>query len=231
MSASHPWYLHALLLQPARVQARLEEIAASGLVRSVPNLWQVALGVLRMQHRLLFRSDTVGTSSSQPVRRTWRARLLHHRALRTPWLLWERAIAPFDLSGLLSSEERVTRHLLGAHHDGAQFIYDLQMLATAPGALERVREAARAVVGADTSRTRWLRDLCVFDGYHESLLEAVERALAGQLEADGAHDDPDISFFAYLRWCARQPRTPGETLLLLRAGRFAFPQGALEVAC
>lgn len=213
MTARHPWYLHLLLLDPARVQASLDRIAEAGLTERVPNLWQIGLGVLRMQHRLLFRSDTVGTCREHPVRRTMRARLLASRPLRFPFLLRERAIAPLDLSGLLSSPERVLRHLLGAHHDGNQFSYDLQMLAAHPGFLERVRDAARAVVDGSDPRAEWLRDLCVYEGYHESLLAAVERAIDGDYGLPPhEEDDPDISFLAYLRWCAAQPATPGETL-------------------
>ncbi len=69
----HPMWAYALLLDPDRVADRLQRIHASGLVRATPNLWQVALGVLRMLHRLAFRSDTVGTCAD-PVRATWRAR-------------------------------------------------------------------------------------------------------------------------------------------------------------
>jgi hypothetical protein len=232
MSPRHPWYLHVLLLRPSRIERRLAEIEAAGLVPRAPNLWQLSLGVLRMQHRLIFRSETVGTCVDQPVRPTWRARLLHHRAVRVPFLLKERAIAPLDMSGLLSSEARVRAHLLGAHHDGAQFVYDLQMLAAWPGALARVREAAREVAWGDSARARWLRDLCVFDGYHESLLAAVDRALAGDLAAPGSQeDDPDISFFGYLRWCARQPATPRETLDLARRGLFSLERGRIEASC
>jgi len=32
--------------------------------------------------------------------------------------------------------------------------------------------------------------------------------------------DPDISLGAYLRWCARQPATPRDTVELWRSGEF-----------
>ena len=37
--------------------------------------------------------------------------------------------------------------------------------------------------------------------------------------------DPDLSFRAYLTWCARQPATPSATLEAWRTGRFAFDSG------
>jgi hypothetical protein len=211
----HPLWAYLLLLSPDRIEERLRRVRESGLVLRAPNSWQIAQSVLRMLHRLLFRSGTVGTSTA-PVRGTWRARLLRRRPLRLPFLLAERAVAPLDLSGLLSSRERILRHLLGAHHDQHQFAYDLQMLSLDEGALDELVERARAVVSGADPRAGWLRDLTVFEGYHESLLAAAERALRGELtlpEAEAA--DPDISFLAYLDWCAARPPTPRATLATL----------------
>ncbi|UJR86969.1 hypothetical protein [Sandaracinus amylolyticus] len=224
-NALPPW--SALMIAPRPIAAALDRVARSGLHSRTPNLWQIQLGVLRMQHRVLFRSETIGTCATHPVRATWRARLLQWRPLRFPFLVRERAIAPLDHSGLASSPERVLRHLLGAHHDGWQLVYDLELLAAAhPGWLERVRDAAREVVEGRDPRAPWLRDLCVFEGYHEQLLDAVERAIAGELELDaGTADDPDITFRAYLAWCARQPETPSETLSLWASGRYSIAHG------
>jgi hypothetical protein len=207
---SHPLWAYLLLLSPDRVERRLAQVRARGL--RAPNSWQIAQGVLRMVHRLIFRSDTVGTSHA-PVRDTWRARLLSWRPLRLPFLVAERAVAPLDLSGLLSSRERILRHLLAAHHDGHQFAYDLQMLALDAGALDELAERTRAVVSGADPRADWLRDLAVFEGYHESLLDAAERARSGDLGLpDDAAANPDISFHAYLDWCAARPPTPRATL-------------------
>jgi hypothetical protein len=225
MSEGHelPWYLHLLLFQPRAVQRGLDRVRDSGLVEETPNLWQITLGVLRMWSRVLFRSETVGMCAGHAVRPTLRARLLQHRPLRFPFLLAERAIAPLDFSGLASPPERISRHLLGAHHDERQFLYDLELLRCYPGWLEEVRAAAAEVVSGKGPQAEWLRDLTVYERYHENLLEAVEKALAGQLEMSPEEaDDPDISFTAYLRWCARQPRTPAETWEAVRRGELSF---------
>jgi hypothetical protein len=221
-----PWITRAVLFAPERVRGRLDAIAAAGVVQRVPNTWQIALGVLRMWHRVLFRFDTIGTCRAHAVRNGWRARALVWRPLRFPFLLAERAVAPWDFSGLLSSPERVVCHLLAAHHDENQFLYDLQMLAAEPGRLEALRDQVRAVCDDDGPRGRWLRDLTVYDGYHESLLSAVERAVDGALEAGTAEDhNPDISFFAYLAWCARQPASLAETIAAWREDRFSVAEG------
>jgi hypothetical protein len=217
------------LLDPDRVAGRLARVESSGLVPRTPNLWQIALGVARMAHRLAFRTETVGTCREQAVRPTWRARALRWRALRLPFLLAERAVAPLDLSGLVSSRERILRHLLAAHHDGQQFAYDLQMLSIDPGALDELVARARAVVSGEDPRAAWLRDLVVFEGYHESLLAAAEKARAGALsppEPDAS--DPDISFLAYLGWCSAQPATPRATWDAIRRRAFTLPAGVAE---
>lgn len=212
-----------VLLDPGRVAERLEEIRASGLFDEVPNVWQITLGVVRMWHRVVLRSETIGMSRGAPVRDGWRARAMSLRVLRFPFLLRERAVAPLDFSGLLSSRARVTSHLLGAHHDGGQFSYDLEMLSLSPGALVEVESRAARVVAGHDPRAAWLRDLVVFDGYHENLLRAARRALDGDFDLTPEESaDPDISFRAYLRWCARQPATPAATLAALRDGTLSF---------
>ena len=223
--AAFPWH-RWLLLYPRRIEENLRRAEAAGLVEAAPNLWQITLGVLRMWHRVLFRPDTIGTSRGAPPRPTWRARMLASRPVRFPFLLMEEAIAPLDFSGLASSPDRIIRHLLGAHHDENQFAYDLELLSSHEGKLEELRERARRVVADDSPRSRWLRDLTVFEGYHERLLAAVERAVeSGVALSDVDRDDPDISLSAYLRWCARQPRTPAETWAARRIGVYTIAGG------
>lgn len=187
-----------VLLHPPTIAARLDQVRDAGL--PTPTLDQVQRGVMRMWHRLVFRSETIGTCTEHAVRDTWRARLLQYRPLRFPFLLVERAVAPWDMSGLLSGRERVIRHLLGAHHDQDQFLYDLEMLAVHPGALDELEARARAVVTGSDPRAAWLRDLCVYERYHECLLDGIVAYRRGEL----ASDDPDISFRAYLSWCVSQ---------------------------
>jgi hypothetical protein len=213
-----------LLLRPAVIEARLEALRSAGV--EAPNVWQITLGVLRMWHRVFFRSETIGTCVGGVVRPNWRARWMHNRVLRFPMLLKEKAITPLDFSGLLSSPARLRSHLLGAHHDRNMFAYDLELLSFAPGELQLLAQEVAQLLSVDTPRARWMRDLVVYEGYHERLRDAVQRALAGDFGLTSAErSDPDVSFGAYFRWCLRQPATPGETLEAWRAGRFSIAQG------
>lgn len=226
--------LDRLALPHARqIEAGLERLRSAG-VTPVPNLWQVTLGVYRMWWRVFTRSDGIGTSTDAP-RPTLRARLLLPRPVRLPFLLYERAVHPTDFSGLASTPERVQRHLLGAHHDQNQFSYDLEILGCYPGALEELHGRVLDVVHGGHGRAEWLRDLVVHEGYHERLLEAVEGALRGDSSLSAAErDDPDISFDAYLRWCAAQPTTPRQTWPAILRGEISFaphvPQGPQVVS-
>jgi hypothetical protein len=216
---TYPWYVHALLVDPERVMRNVERMHARGVVDVVPTPWQLSLAVLRMWHRVLFRTETVGTSSS-PVRATLRARLLENRAVRLPALLASRAVIPFDFTGLRSEPQRLIDHLLGAHHDRNQFVFDLELLA-GHGALDELAERVAAILEDRDPRAAWLRDLTVYSGYHESLAAAVAHARArGPAMTAAEAGDPDLTLRGLVAWCARQPTTPAETLAAWRAGTF-----------
>jgi hypothetical protein len=100
-----------------------------------------------------------------------------------------------------------------------------------PGALDRLHAEVRALLAApEAPRHLWLRDLVVFEGYHEALERAVAHAREGgpRMTPEEALD-PDLTFRAYLRWCAEQPPTPAATIAALRAGRFRL-DGPLRAA-
>jgi len=229
--ARFPLLAYLVLLRPARIARALDAIRTARLVDPVPTLFQIELGVLRMWHRILFRPETIGTAAAHPVRDDRWARLLERRWLRFPFLLREGSVRPWDLSGLLSTPEQLTTHLLGTHHDGLQFVYDLQILSAYPGAIDELLRRARAVVEHDTKHSRWLRNLCVYERYHETLLEVVERAARdGVTLPPEQASDPDISFLAYLRWCALQPATPRDAWRAWRAGRLSFAPGPVPAS-
>jgi hypothetical protein len=227
-----PWYLRVLLVRPRAILANLDRIRAANVVPAadLPTPFQLSLAVLRLWHRLLFRAHTVGTSPSGAIRPTVRARLFAPRAVRLPVLLAHGAVVPLDFTGLASSPERLIRHLLGAHHDGNQFAFDLEILA-AHGRLGELRAAVHAVVTGADPRAAFLRDLTVYAGYHEALLAAVDAALAGApLAAGDDARDPDVSFAACMRWCARAPSTPAALYAAWRAGAFRFDAPLPEAA-
>jgi hypothetical protein len=217
------WYL--LLWAPGRVQRRLDALVAKGRIEAAPSLWQVWTGVLYMWWRVAFRSETIGLSDGTRVRDTLRARLLDRRAFRLPALLWERAVNPLDQVGLGSSPEHVIRHLLGAYHPGANALYDLGMLDVDEGALEALRDKLAGVVDGTDPRAAWLRDLVVYEGYHERLLALVDRWLAEGPDAL-AVDHPDTTLPPFLAWCRRRPDGLAATLAALKEGRFTLAPDA-----
>ena len=122
------------------------------------------------------------------------------------------------------------RHLIGAHHDANQFVYDLELLGHY-GLLHDLTAKVRALLASDDAHTHWLRDLTVFEGYHEALLAAAEHAAAGGPAMSAAEaGDPDLSFGAYVRWCAAQPATPRDTLHAWRAGTFRLDSPGIDAS-
>jgi hypothetical protein len=209
------WYGRLILGPSPHLRSNLRMVCDK-LNLAEPTDWQLCQGVLRMWHRVMFRTDTVGTSQA-PIRNTWRAKLLAWRALRAPALLLDGAITPWDFTGLRSSSAQIIRHLLGAHHEGAQFTYDLELLACYDQ-LPALHAAVVAQLASNEARAAWLRDLVVFDGYHTALLAATEHALAhGPAMSTADALDPDLTLIGYLRWCNAQPPTMRATMQLLQA--------------
>jgi len=116
-----------------------------------------------------------------------------------------------------------------ALHDRARFVAHLEQTRRIELQELEVRDEARAIVEGTHPRGEYLRDLVVYERYHENLLAAVEAFLAGELKVPPAQEnDPDIVFAAYLRWCARQPTTPAETWRAFREGRFTIDRGLVD---
>lgn len=214
---AHPLW-HLLLWAPRRVDDRVARLVAVGAIEAAPNRWQLWQGVLYTWARALTRPETIGLDDPARVRRTTGARLLRHRALRAPFLIGRR-VNPLDHLGLGSSAAHLQRHLLGAFHPGQGAHYDLEILATEPGALEALRDTLRQVVAGTHPDARFLRDLCVYEGYHERLLDLVERFLAGRRDPS---THPDATLRAFLAWCSAQPATPAATLAAWRAGTWSL---------
>ena len=205
-----PRLRHRLLLYRAdAMREHLSRLHAAGLIDAVPTPFQVFQGVLYMRYRLLFRPESVGVGST-PVRATWRARWLERRHVRFPFLVRERVIAPWDLTGFGSDPAYLHRHLLGAYHPADHAVYDLALLSVHDGALSRLRAEVGAVIDGSHPRAEWLRDLCVYEGYHENLLRLVDRA-----RSEGAFDaadaiPTDTTLRAFAAWmCARPPHPIG----------------------
>ena len=112
------WHAYLILLRPARIAEALDAVRRTDIVARVPTLFQIELGVLRLWHRILFRPETIGVTTTFAVRADPWARFLERRWIRFPFLLREGSVVPWDLSGLLGTPARLITHLLGTHHDG-----------------------------------------------------------------------------------------------------------------
>src|SRR5690606_29638121 len=157
MNRPLPLWSYPLLVDPRAVTASPDRCRAARRVPRVPYLRPLSLRVARRVQRLPLRPRSVCRFAAPPPRPALPRRLLRVRPLRFPFLLAARAITPLDLSGLASSRDRLTAHLIGAHHDRRQFVYDLQILATHPGALDALLARARAVASGADPRAAWLK--------------------------------------------------------------------------
>ncbi len=213
------WYL--LLWSPGRIDARLDRLVQDGVIPRRPNRWQTWLGVVYMWVRVVKRPETIGLSDGAPVRDTPGARRMDRRLIRIPAVLRARAINPADQIGLGSSTRHVIRHVLAAYHPGDNLLYDLAILDAEPGALAMLRARAAAIIDGTDPHAESLRDLAVYEGYHEKLLATVETWMdAGRTDQRQVH--PDTTLPAFLAWCAAQPATPAQTLRAIAAGRQSF---------
>jgi hypothetical protein len=222
MAESIPLFYRALLRHPERVLWHVDKLYEAGRIDKKPNLWQVSMGVFYMVHRILFRSETIGVDES-PVRSTIGARLLRYRPLRFPFLLLTGSVDPIDLTGLAGTVEQKLTHLVGAYHPGDNALYDLECIAFDQEAIRKLQKDVESIVAEKTLRGRFLKDLTVYEGYHERLLSLVERALRNDYAPAADHvDHPDTTLRGFVRWCAAQEETPEKTLEALRQGRLRF---------
>ncbi|HRI65995.1 MAG TPA: hypothetical protein PK156_17225 [Polyangium sp.] len=211
-----------VLRNPERVEWHLEQLHKNGRIDKKPNLWQVTMGIMYMLHRMVFRPATIGIDDA-PVHDTWRARLWSYRPLRFPFLLWQRAIDPLDLTGLSGSMERKHSHLVGAYHPGNNALYDLECMTVDPQAIRALREDVVHIIAGQTSRARLLKDLTVYAGYHERLLGLIDRALEGDFAPAVGHENhPDTTLRGFLGWCAAQPASPEATFAAWAQGDLHF---------
>jgi len=218
-----PWCLYLLLRKPGNIRTNLAALADADRIDRVPTLWQMFMGVLYMWHRIFFRPDTIGMSASEPERDTVWARRFRNRAIRFPFLLGARAVYPLDFTGLGCSVFELHHHLLGAYHPGENALYDLEILSVHPGTLDALRADVVAVLEDRHPRAAHLRDLVVYEGYHERLLTLVDRAIAGDFGPPPESDaNPDTTLRAFIQWCAHQPACPREFVRALVGRRLDF---------
>ena len=219
--------IRILLISPSQVRQNLAHINRSALTPHTPTEWQIAVGVLRMWYRMIFRSNTIGISQTHRPRSNKWARFLQYRPLRLPFVLWEGSVIPWDLSGLTSSPDRLICHVVGTHHEDEQFVYDLEILSCYPNALSQLKHKVNAIVLGTDPRSEWLQNLVVYEAYHKNLLDYMKSIEVSEWKvtlSPEAKRSIDISFYATLTWCSQQPLTPRETWIAWRQGTLRLDQ-------
>ncbi|MFT5586823.1 MAG: hypothetical protein ACI9VR_004425, partial [Cognaticolwellia sp.] len=129
-----------------------------------------------------------------------------------------------DMTGLASSTQRLLQHLMAAHHDGLQFVYDLEILSLEPTGLAQLRSRLQALE-THTKRAEWLSDLCAYQHYHRDLGLGLARFQQNPESMLSSTSDPDLSLRALLRWCLAQPESPAATWRAWRTGRYHLQHG------
>lgn len=204
-----PAFYKTVLFQPEVMLRTLNLLHEQGRITAMPTLWQLTMGMLDQWRSTAEEAETVGVEEREPVRDTWRAKLLEKQIFRFFGLMAEGAINPVDRTGLGITPDRKITHLLGAHHRDDGFVYDLEILACYPGKLEELKEKTLHVLTQDDERSRWLKDLTVYEGYHHKLLKAVERAMEGNFGlTEEGEVNPEATVEQFIQRCLKFDAKP-----------------------
>lgn len=204
---------HLLLHNPKLLQKNLRLLKERGHIREIPTLWQVFQGMAQQWWYTVNNLETLGHDFENPIRDSIGAKLLQPHAMRFLPLMIEGAINPADRTGLALTPERKMRHILGTHHPPETVIYDLQLLDCYPGALDTLRAKLVAIIEGDDFKSRWLKDLVVYEGYHESILPTVDRAIAGDFSVSlPPRPGDDFTVGSFAERCLACPPKPDGTI-------------------
>ena len=131
------------------LSVRLAPFLERGLLRAVPNRWQIFQGTVQM-FPYVVSPDVTSEESYRP-------HLLAHPVVRQLFLIRHIGIDHFNVAaGLTVSLESLCRHLMLTWHAGMP-TYDLQLVQTHPGGLHELRRRFQAVAMPRTSEERRLR--------------------------------------------------------------------------
>jgi hypothetical protein len=197
------------------LRERLRVFLDAGLVTRLPTRWQLRQGELEMAPYV--------TSTDATAEEGYDGALFGHPVLRQPLIMSQ--VGPDHLrigSALGCAAESVCTHLQLTYHRGMP-VFDLQVLQTHDGGLQRLRRSLEELdAGATPAARRRLRiaRLILKDAraYHAQFLGAdgwIARAerldYATPAEEGSAFPPEFFSLVGFLDHCARAfPATPGE---------------------
>jgi hypothetical protein len=178
---------------------RLRFFVDNDLLPEVPSTWQIVAGSVASLPVVL--GETAGGRANS--RRT----LLGQIPLRVPLQTLFAPGQAFSVHGLLCSESTVRRHILSVFHEDEMVVYDLQLLQTFPGGLDRLEAEARETATSRSLRARLLRNVVGGAGYHARVAALCEPARS--LHYPACSIDPRFgSLVGFMRYCLTMPDWP-----------------------
>lgn len=155
---------------------RLRSFLDAGLIKRIPTSWQLLCGQIEMAPYVILPDE--GDDAR------YAGAPLGHPLMRTPIVFLEIGIDHFRAGhGLHARPESVYRHLNFVFHEGMP-VFDLQLVQTVPGGLQRFREYTQAIEDGTSGKARRQRSridmiLPNASGYRAQFLQPggwIERA-------------------------------------------------------
>jgi len=125
---------------------RLNVFTDSGLLRSIPTSWQMVQGTLEM---VPYVSSTDATAEPR-----YDGAPFGHPLVRQPLIISRVGIDHFRTGAALNAKlESLIKHLHLTYHEGMP-VFDLQIVQTHEGGLQRLRERTEEMLAGETDRAR-----------------------------------------------------------------------------
>ncbi|MCB9595955.1 MAG: hypothetical protein H6719_24760 [Sandaracinaceae bacterium] len=182
------------------IDERLGFFVRHGMLERVPSAWQISVGWVAMLPITLSESERERARS----RRTWMSQI-PRRALFQ--VIYEPRQLRID-TGLRQRPDQIIGHVLSVYHEDAFLGYDLQLLQSHPGGLDRLRERATEVAEGRTRWSGYLETLTSWPGYHARLVELADEAEAFRYPDPLDLDPRFASLVGFATWCATLPDWP-----------------------
>ena len=182
------------------IKQRLSYFVAKGDLETIPSRWQVRAATVAMLPVALSESDRERERSRQ----TWFGQI----PIRVPLQILFNPRQLMADTGLSQRADQIVRHLLSVYHEDAFLGYDLQLLESHIGGLERLAREAQRVVDGDTRWTPFLTRLVSWPGYHQRLVELAEDAKSGKYPDPVDVDPRAATLVGFANFCNSMPDWP-----------------------
>jgi len=206
-----------LYMNRAEVRFRLETLQQRGYIEQIPNRWQIIFGGLDMV-RFVIEPAARDYYEQKGISFNFHQLL---RALDDPMAL-------IDPTGFMSERDTIIGHVMQVVHLNP--IYDLQLLQMFPDGLDSLEDQVRQMVAGTHPRQQTIGAIVEEPGYHERLLEYIERYREDPETCQLVREDQSIredeAFAAaeqtfatlpgFVTYCNKLPKGFGELFLRMR---------------